>query len=137
SVVESSLRMADVLKLNTDELGVMSRFFGLQGDAPSKLRRLAARFDLRAAALTRGPAGCVLIAGGRTSVHPGHPARVVDTVGAGDAFAAVLTLGLLEGHDLDSIADRANRVAAFVCGRVGATPAVPPDIAGGSPGRAV
>ncbi len=128
SVVESSLRMATVLKLNDDELSVMSEFFGLDGDAPSRLRRLASGFGLHAVALTRGAGGSVVVAGERISIHAGYRARVVDTVGAGDAFAAVLTVGLLDGDDIGRTADHANRVAAFVCERAGATPLVPPEI---------
>ena len=49
----------------------------------------------------------------------------MDTIGAGDSFTAAMTLGLLAGWDLDRINDNANRVAAFVCSRAGATPELP------------
>jgi fructokinase len=52
----------------------------------------------------------------------------VDTVGAGDSFTAVLTLGLLSGWDLDRINEIANTVAAFVCSQPGATPPLPPHL---------
>jgi fructokinase len=56
---------------------------------------------------------------------PSLPVAVVDTVGAGDAFTAALTLGWLRGDDLGEVGRRACRVAEFVCSRAGATPALP------------
>ena len=58
------------------------------------------------------------------SEHSGTIVDVVDTVGAGDAFTAVLTLGLLEGLDLDVINRTACEVAAFVCSQSGGTPKI-------------
>jgi fructokinase len=49
----------------------------------------------------------------------------VDTIGAGDAFTAATTLGYLLGHDLDTINEHANRLAAYVCTQKGAMPAIP------------
>jgi fructokinase len=50
---------------------------------------------------------------------------VVDTVGAGDAFTAMLTLGLLSGWDLDRTNRCANEIAAYVVSQPGATPRLP------------
>jgi len=47
-------------------------------------------------------------------------------VGAGDAFTAAVIVGLLREHPLEAIHDHAARLAAFVCGHRGATPAIPP-----------
>ena len=49
----------------------------------------------------------------------------MDTVGAGDAFTAAMTLGLLAGRDLDRLNAHANQVAAYVCSHAGATPPLP------------
>ena len=65
----------------------------------------------------------------QSSLKPtGRTFVVVDTVGAGDAFSAALALGMLAGYDLDRLNDYANRVAAFVCSRAGATPPIPDDL---------
>ena len=125
AVVEDSLQLANVLKLNDDELERLSEWFGLDGDPARRVAGLAARFDLGAVALTRGAKGSLLYRDGLIAEHPGAHARVVDTVGAGDSFTAVLTLGLLEAWTLDEINHRANLVAAYVCSRPGATPELP------------
>jgi len=124
-LINESLAFANVLKLNDTELPQLAAFLDLSGDERSQIRLLAERNLLRVVACTRGKRGSLLYSEGRWSEHPGLPANVVDTVGAGDSFTAVLTLGLLAGWDLDHINETANVVAAFVCSQPGATPPLP------------
>lgn len=135
-VIEESLGLATAAKLNDTELSVVSEMFRFAGDEGERARRIADAFELDLVALTLGEKGSLLCTRKTRSVHPGYPTRVVDTVGAGDAFAAALVAGMLAGFDLDRINDHANRVASFVCSRPGATPVLPSDlrkeISGGS-----
>lgn len=124
-VVETSLRLAQVLKISESELTFLKLLLHLEENENAALEALARRFDLRLVALTKGARGSVLYSQGRFSVHPGVCVDVVDTVGAGDSFAAALALGLLKGYDLDRINDYANRVASFVCTQDGATSPLP------------
>ncbi len=138
-VVEESLRLANVLKLNEDELPVLAAIFGLVGSANTRtgmsaphkhqIEQLARRFDLRVVALTRGANGSLLYQDGRWSDFPSHPVQVVDTVGAGDSYTAAMVLGLLHKMDLDEINQIANEVARYVCSQAGATPALPTEFA--------
>jgi fructokinase len=127
-LVNESLAFANVLKLNDAELPQLAAWFDLSGDVRSQIRQLAERYRLRVVACTRGERGGLLYSEGRWSEHAGLPANVVDTVGAGDSFTAVLTLGLLAGWELDHINETANVVAAFVCSQPGATPPLPPHL---------
>ena len=120
-----SLALANVLKLNDAELPVLAGMFGLRGDESQQMRELAQRFALRAVALTRGDKGSALLVGDQFAQHPGTPAEVRDTIGAGDSFTAAFALGLLREWPLDIINERANAVAAFVCSQPGATPELP------------
>jgi len=124
-VIVESMKPANVLKLNEHELPVLADIFGLSGTAAEQVAALAGRFELRLVALTRGGEGSLLFADGALSEHPGLKTTVLDTVGAGDAFTAVLTLGLLHRWDLERINQHANEVAAFVCSQPGATPKLP------------
>jgi len=124
-IVDDSLRLANVLKLNDTELPVLAAMFSLAGGVREQLAALAQRFALRAVALTRGAHGSVLLADDAWSEHSGLTVKVVDSVGAGDAFTAAVALGLLAGHPLDDINRHANEVAAYVCSQAGATPALP------------
>jgi len=77
--------------------------------------------------VTRGEHGALIF--GRTNravpIHePGVPAKVVDTVGAGDAFTAAMVCLHLEGRPLRDCARFANHYAARVCEHVGATPKI-------------
>jgi fructokinase len=137
-VLEQSLRLANVLKLNDAELPVLASLFGTDGSPEAQLEVLARRFSLRVVALTRGARGSLLRGPTGWDDHPGLAADVVDTVGAGDAFTAALTLGLLLDWPLDRTNAHANEVACHVCGCAGATPSLPPRLvdvfASASPG---
>jgi fructokinase len=128
AIIIDSLNLADVVKLNDAELPTVAKMLGLEGDVSTLLRDLRARFDLDLVVYTMGDKGSRMISSRYEGSHPGFKAQVVDTVGAGDSFIAVVTVGLLLGLDLDRIQDLANRVAAFVCSKAGGTPPLPAEI---------
>jgi len=128
-IVRDSLPLANVVKCNDDELPVVAEILGLTGSPESILRQLVDRHALRLAALTRGAKGSLLVtADGAASDLPGTPVEVIDTVGAGDAFTAAVTLGLLAGWPLSKLHAHAERVAAYVCTQPGGTPPIPADL---------
>jgi len=124
-LIEQSLALANVLKVNETELPRLAEMFHLPGDERAQVAELARYFNLRVVAYTRGGRGSLLNAEGRWSEHPGIPTKVADTIGAGDSFTAALALGLLAGWPLDKVNQRASEVAAFVCSQPGGTPELP------------
>lgn len=124
-LIRQSLAAANVVKLNDQELEVLSGMFNLTGDVRGKIEQLSREFDLRLVALTRGGSGSLLHQAGHWSDLPGGRVEVVDTVGAGDAFTAALVMGLLNGLSLDALHQNAAEIAAYVCSCSGATPALP------------
>ena len=128
-VIEESLKLANVLKLNDAELPVLAGMFALAGEPAKQSAVLARQFDLQVVALTRGAAGSLLWREGAVADGASAPVEVVDTVGAGDAFTAALVMGLLRNLPLPEINAGANEVARFVCSRAGATPSLPPSLA--------
>lgn len=126
AILEQSLDLGNVLKLNDDELGVVAKALGLKGGVKEQIETLAGRFSLNLVVFTQGAAGSLLWQGGRWSQRKGPEVEIADTVGAGDSFTATLVMGLLRGMDLDEINERANAVASFVCSQHGATPPLPP-----------
>lgn len=132
-IILQSLELANVLKLNDEELPRLADLLGLSGPVNEQIRQLADRFDLIAVALTRGANGATLLRNGEIDEHAGVAADVVDTVGAGDAFTAAFTFGLLQRADLRAINQRACAIAAYVCGQAGATPKFPPHLCQASP----
>ena len=125
ALIRDSLESANILKLNDEELPVLSSSCGLSGSETAIVEQLRDRYNLRLVALTRGPKGAILFTADTLSECDGFTVEVKDTVGAGDAFTAAMTLGLLLGHELDRINEHACRVAAFVCSQDGATPKLP------------
>lgn len=124
-IIHTTLELANVLKLNNEELPVVAEMLGIRGSETDILSRLVERYALRLIALTKAAGGSRLFTPGEDSSHPGFPAVIADTVGAGDSFAAALALGLLHNKALDGINEHANRVASFVCSQSGATPLLP------------
>jgi fructokinase len=128
-VIEQSLEVANVLKLNDAELAVLAQWLGLGGSTRHQIEALTHRFRLHLVALTRGAAGSLLFQAGEWSDCPSVPTTVVDTIGAGDAFAAALVLGMLSQWPLSVINMHADEVARQVCSQAGATPTLPHSLA--------
>jgi fructokinase len=125
NVLDASLRLANVLKINDDELSTVADFAEVSGSPRDQLRELADLYQLSTVILTRGEQGSLIYREDEWCEHSGVPTEVVDAVGAGDAFTAAVTLGLLAGWTLEAISSTANELAAYVCTQPGATPPLP------------
>jgi fructokinase len=122
-VIERSLRRADVVKLSEDELRRIAKWFDLGDTTRDAMTALAASFDCSVVCVTRGSKGAVLLHDGAWTEHPGFEVEVRDTVGAGDAFLAVLLAGLLNGTSDEALLQHANLMGAYVVTQFGAVPA--------------
>lgn len=121
ATVAEALGGATVAKLTADELAVVAPLLGLPNADPAAL---LTRFPaLTGVAVTDGANGAAWAGrGGESARAPGVPVQVVDTVGAGDAFAAAFVCGLLAGRPPAGVLAGANAYAAEVCRRPGGTP---------------
>lgn len=124
-LIHESLEMANVMKLSDSELPVIAELLELSGGVREQLAALLERYGLQMVVYTRGAHGSVLWDGSHWCEHPGLPAEVRDTIGAGDSFTAATALGLLQGWSLEEISATANAVAAHVCSCDGAIPPMP------------
>ena len=127
ATVAENLRRADVLKLNADELAALPGLVAVPA-GEDFAQRLLAQFDLRRIVLTRGELGCRIIDAEDDCEAAAPPTAVADSVGAGDAFTALLVLGELKGWPPARIARAACAAGAYVAGQPGAMPAWPPDL---------
>lgn len=123
ALVADLLRTAHVVKLNDEEMLFVSRLTGLPADRNRFCRDGQRRYGWRAVAVTLGERGCAMAVGDDYLEADGIPVDVVDTVGAGDAFAAAFVHGLASGWPAARIADAANRAGAAVAAVRGAIPA--------------
>jgi fructokinase len=129
TTIESLLRLANVLKLNDEELVRLANMLGAAGSTVSQHSDWFIRnYELKMLILTCGAEGSRIFADGKEHFCPSKKIEVVDTVGAGDAFTAMVVVGLLTGLPIDTINERASEIAAFVCTQNGATPKIRPEI---------
>lgn len=85
----------------------------------------AARAEVKIAALTRSEAGSVVARGPETFAIAAEPTHVVDTTGAGDAYAAGFLVGLARGAPLDRCGRQGALAAAEIISHHGARPIAP------------
>jgi fructokinase len=124
-VVFHLLSFATVAKLNDLEIGLLENLLGdiHHNRIEDFCRKCVLRFGWEAACVTRGEKGCALLLGDDYVESAAYPVRVLDAIGAGDAFAAGLVHALSAGWDAPRAADFANRLGALVASRAGAIPA--------------
>ncbi len=118
--IYKSLQLTNVLKLNDEELPVLSGYFQLTGNVNDQLNLLIEKFNLEYIVYTMGSKGSIIITSGDYSVMEAPKVKVRDTVGAGDAFTATFIAGLLHKKSIAEIHKIATEVAAVVCTQVGA-----------------
>lgn len=128
SIIQESIELANVLKLNDEELPIVAKVCGFSGTTLQLLEQLTQRYSLRMVAFTCGAEGAVLFCDNNIYEEPSVKTNIADTVGAGDAFTATLALGMLENQPPKTIIQNACQVAGFVCSQSGAAPEIPSDL---------
>jgi fructokinase len=121
-VVRRSLQRADVVKLSEVELAELVKWFALPTGTREAATAIAEEFGCGTVCITRGPEGAVMWRDGAWSEHDGFEVEVRDTVGAGDAFLAVLLAGILSGSPDNVVLKHANLIGAYVATQDGAVP---------------
>jgi len=120
AVVVERLEGAHWVKLNHDEMKELES----EGETlEERAHVFLQRHGLESVFLTKGKEGAVALGrdGGRFEVRPGAVKQVVDTVGAGDAFASVLIFGLLQEWPIPRTLERAQAFASSMVRVRGAT----------------
>ena len=121
-LIDRSLRIANVLKINDDELVRLQEMFALPEDTDAACRQLAEQYALRMVVLTGGDRFSSIYTRECISTLPTPRVEVVDTVGAGDAFSGTLIGALLSGRTIAEAHRTAVETAAYVCTCAGAWP---------------
>ena len=121
--IEPSLEHADILKLNDEELLHIATVCNGPSQVKAAVSWLMQKYGISTIALTQGAEGSQIITPARTFKSPPfNVARVVDTVGAGDAYASVLAAGILKRCPVARILELATAFAAQICSLPGAIP---------------
>ena len=121
--VAGSLHHADLLKVNESELADIQRAFDGPAAEKDVMPWLMETFKIGAVALTRGSRGSVFYSHDGSITSPTVPSpSIVDTVGAGDGYAAILAAGCMRKIPWEETLRQASDFAARICGIAGAVP---------------
>jgi fructokinase len=125
-MIRRSLLRTEIVKINEDELRIVTKMFdkSLSNDT-NRAAYLMSKFNLKYLFVTCGENGAWSLnaKGDRTEVKtPPLEKPLVDTVGAGDAFAAICILGLLYAWPMELMLTRAAKFASALCTIRGAAP---------------
>ncbi len=131
-VVEESLELATVVKMNDQEVPQILGLLGMTAEAGLETTALKAGAErlleefpgLQMVAITRGGHGSLLVQRDEWHEHSGVQIEVADTIGAGDAFTAAMTHYLLRGASLRTLNEAGNRWGSWVASQSGAMPAL-------------
>jgi len=111
-----------LLKLNLDELDLITGWFSGYRDERDRVKALQDRFRIPNVVVTRGSKGALLNKEGLFYEHPGFSVTLADTIGAGDAFLAGLLSQLAGGADLQRALAFSSALGALVASRTGPCP---------------
>jgi fructokinase len=121
-----SLEQATIAKLNDDELRTLCAMFGVSGSSPQEqAAALKDMFGIERVIVTCGGKGSWQLDQGGVFSNAAPESRslhILDTVGAGDAFAAACILGMALSWPADVALQRAGAFAAAICEIRGAVP---------------
>ncbi len=121
-VILKTLEKTDVLKLNTDELDYLASLFQVSRKGPNMARWLIGQFGHEMVSVTAGAEGSYIVSDGSQFGSAVVETEIVDTVGAGDAYAAILAIGYMKGLSWETVVSVASGFSAAICTIKGAIP---------------
>lgn len=123
NIIEDSLELANVLKINDDEVKIIAELFDWKELNEQEICvKLLKKYNLEIVILTKGTEGSFVFNNKETSFQPTPKVHVADTVGAGDSFTAGFVAAYLHGKRITDAHQLAVEVSAYVCQQHGAMP---------------
>jgi fructokinase len=128
-IIEASMRRCNILKINDEELVVVSRMFELPDlDEEKRCKQLIKDYNLDILVLTCGTNGSYVFTADKSYYQPTPKVEVADTVGAGDSFTGSFCAAILNGKSVAEAHKQAVEVSAYVCTQNGAMPTIPEEL---------
>ena len=121
-LIEELLKLANVFKVNDEELLVIKDLFGVKGTDEEVCKYFMDKYNLKYVILTAGEKYSIVYSQTEKSYIETPKVSVADTVGAGDAFSGAFVQGILMGKSLQEAHKQAVEISAFVCTKTGAWP---------------
>ena len=122
-VISHSLKHSTILKLNDEEVPIISKLlYGKEFLDRDFCRLMNEDWNIHTIAITRGKQGASVFKAEKYIHVPVIDVPVVDTVGAGDSFSAAFLFGFFFTHDIEKAANLASLVSSYVTSKSGAIP---------------
>lgn len=126
NVIRDSLELCNILKINDEEIMLVSRMFNYDSsNIENVCRTIMEDFSLEMVILTCGTKGSYIFTKDGVSFMPTPKVNVADTVGAGDSFTGSFCAAILRGLPVAEAHKKAVEVSAYVCTQNGAMPEIP------------
>ncbi len=125
SLVDELFEIADIVKVNDEELEMICGWFGQHADELTNAIFIKERYNLKGIIVTRGGNGAFFVDEyNNIATHGGFKVSVNDTIGSGDSFLASFITKWLNGETPAEALKYACAVGAFVATQKGATPVI-------------
>lgn len=119
-IIEESLRLCNVFKINDEEFETVREMFGYAGESYEETcRKIISDWNLKFLILTCGTRGSYIYTSTDGSFMETPEVEVADTVGAGDSFIATFMAWILKGATIRDAHEQAVKVSAYVCTQLG------------------
>jgi fructokinase len=122
-IIQHALLTSDIVKMNVEELKLVNEMLIKQ---PFEIERTAGdvknKFNIDLLCITMGEEGSILLSKNIADYYRIKVDNIIDTVGAGDAYAAILCIGYLAGLPFEKINKLASEFAAEIIQINGAIP---------------
>ena len=129
--IQPLLEKATIVKMNEQELNMISKWYGYEMDFKQQIKDLQQRFDIQTLIVSHGSLGAYCFCPSDSSEHnhtlyfqKALEITVKDTIGSGDAFLAGFLSEKMKGKDPQSCLKTACAMGAYVATKAGATPTV-------------
>ncbi len=122
SLIEELLSQADIVKMNDEELELISGYWIDLHDPQDQMVYLRKKFGLETLIVTRGSNGAVCLDESGYCEQSGYPVTVKDTIGSGDSFLAAFLSKMLNGENAAECLRFACAIGALVATKQGGTP---------------
>ncbi len=125
-IIENSFNKCNILKINDEELIIISHMFGYPSiDLQDICWKLITKYNLKILILTCGTNGSYVFTSKEVSFLETPKVIIADTVGAGDSFTAAFCASILKGKSIRKAHKLAVEVSAYICTQSGAMPILP------------
>ncbi|MHB8929022.1 MAG: PfkB family carbohydrate kinase [Melioribacteraceae bacterium] len=123
-MISTTFNKCNVIKTNQEELKIITGLlFKREYKIKDAAKRLVDEYNLDLLCITLGEEGAYLFSKDGSNKTKSSVKKIVDTLGAGDAYSAILCLGYLHGWKIEKINKIANKFAGDICTVEGALPA--------------